>query len=478
MKSGKIELIATILMVLFLMANVWAQTTAFNYQGRLTDGGNPANGNFQMQFKLFDALSDGVQIGATLTDVPITATNGVFSTKLDFGANALSGANRWLEIAVRHNSGESYTTLTPREQIASSPYAVRTLSASVADNALQLGGIPASEYLTTTNGGNSFIRNGTTQQTGNLNISGNGIFGKLGIGTNNPFYSLEIVGNLPRMLLDGNGLNDPHIVYQSPTALWYSGISNGRFQIIQFLSTDRPRLVIGTNGYFGIGTFNPEAGLDLRGAGFGAGQRISDTTSGNSLVLQAGAGVDMKLTGYNYNTNTAVPLYLSVDGANTMINPFGGNLGIGTQTPQDKLDVDGRIRVSLMGTIGSNALCRNGSNQISFCSSSLRYKANIFRFSPGISFVNRLRPITFDWKDSGVGDVGFGAEDIEKIDPRFVTYNHNGEVEGVKYDRLSVVFVNAFKEQQVQIENQRRQIVALTKLVCKSNRRAEICKEQ
>lgn len=49
-------------------------------------------------------------------------------------------------------------------------------------------------------------------------------------------------------------------------------------------------------------------------------------------------------------------------------------------------------------------------------------------------------------------DVGFGAEDVAKINPLFVTYNDKGEIEGVKYDRLSVVFVNGFKEQQAQIE--------------------------
>src|SRR5688572_20914681 len=101
-----------------------SQTSAFLYQGRLTDSGNPANGSFQMQFKLFDSLSGGSQVGANLTDVPVTATAGIFSVRLDFGAPALSGANRWLEIAVRRNAGESYVTLSPREQISASPYAV------------------------------------------------------------------------------------------------------------------------------------------------------------------------------------------------------------------------------------------------------------------------------------------------------------------------------------------------------------------
>ncbi|MDM7923067.1 MAG: hypothetical protein QUS14_12275, partial [Pyrinomonadaceae bacterium] len=109
-----------------ISVNALGQTTAFKYQGSLTDTGSPANGSFQMQFKLFDAVSNGTQVGSTLTDVPVTATNGVFTVTLDFGSAALSGANRWLEISVRRNSGESYVTLSPREPITSSPYSVRT----------------------------------------------------------------------------------------------------------------------------------------------------------------------------------------------------------------------------------------------------------------------------------------------------------------------------------------------------------------
>jgi hypothetical protein len=109
-------------------------------------------------------------------------------------------------------------------------------------------------------------------------------------------------------------------------------------------------------GFVGIGTSTPGSGLELRGTGFGAGQRITDATSGNSLVLQSGAGGNLKVTGYNYGTGTAQPLYLSVDGANTIMNSNGGNVGIGTTTPANKLTVysnfygiehtDGSVRLS------------------------------------------------------------------------------------------------------------------------------------
>ncbi len=54
-------------------------------------------------------------------------------------------------------------------------------------------------------------------------------------------------------------------------------------------------------------------------------------------------------------------------------------------------------------------------------------------------------------------DVGLGAEDVVAVEPLLVTHNASGQVEGVKYDRLSAVFINAFKEQQAQIARQQAQ---------------------
>ncbi|OLD24944.1 MAG: hypothetical protein AUJ04_08505 [Acidobacteria bacterium 13_1_40CM_3_55_6] len=134
----------------------------------------------------------------------------------------------------------------------------------------------------------------------------------------------------------------------------------------------------------------------------------------------------------------------------------GGNVGIGTATPQARLDVNGIIRVASFGSAGSTQICRNASNQISSCGSSLRYKTNIAAFATGMQLIKQLQPITFDWKQSGMHDVGFGAEDVAQLNRLFVTYNQAGQIEGVKYDRFATLFVNAFKEQQEQIETQQQ----------------------
>ncbi len=91
--------------------------------------------------------------------------------------------------------------------------------------------------------------------------------------------------------------------------------------------------------------------------------------------------------------------------------------------------------------------------EIAICNfSSLRYKKNLAPFRGGMEILNRLRPISFTWKANGSRDFGLGAEGVAKVEPLLVTHNDKGEIEGVKYDRLNVVLINAVKEQQQQIE--------------------------
>src|SRR3989442_14922343 len=64
------------------------QTTTFSYQGKLTDGGNPAIGNYDLQFAFFDSGAGGTQIGSTLTRSGVSVSGGIFTVQLDFGVSA------------------------------------------------------------------------------------------------------------------------------------------------------------------------------------------------------------------------------------------------------------------------------------------------------------------------------------------------------------------------------------------------------
>src|SRR5688572_16144424 len=75
--------------------------TAFSYQGHLSESGGPANGRFDFQFGLFNTETLGNPSAASLTNVAVLVSNGVFTTLLDFGTNVFSGTTGWLEIGVR-----------------------------------------------------------------------------------------------------------------------------------------------------------------------------------------------------------------------------------------------------------------------------------------------------------------------------------------------------------------------------------------
>ena len=109
-----------------LPALAFGQSTAITYQGRLADGGAPANGTYDLRFSLHDADSGGLQYGPIITNAPIVVSDGYFLVTLDFGSGAFNGAARWLQIGVRTNgSVAAHTLLTPRQPVSTVPYAIR-----------------------------------------------------------------------------------------------------------------------------------------------------------------------------------------------------------------------------------------------------------------------------------------------------------------------------------------------------------------
>ncbi len=109
-----------------------AQSTAFTYQGRLAANGAPYTGFAEMQFALFSAPTGGTPIAAsTPATARVNVSGGLFATSLDFGAAAFPGSDRFLEIQVRTNIG-AFTTLTPRQPLTPTPYALYARAAGTA----------------------------------------------------------------------------------------------------------------------------------------------------------------------------------------------------------------------------------------------------------------------------------------------------------------------------------------------------------
>src|SRR5438445_1065065 len=61
------------------LATGFAQGTAFTYQGRLNDGGAPANGSYDLTFTLLNVSSGAGTMAGPVTNSAVGASNGLRS---------------------------------------------------------------------------------------------------------------------------------------------------------------------------------------------------------------------------------------------------------------------------------------------------------------------------------------------------------------------------------------------------------------
>jgi hypothetical protein len=402
-----------------------AQTTAFTYQGQLTEAGTGANGNYDMQFTLFDIAAGGVQIGPAQAVPTVPVSNGLFTVQLDFGVNAFPGANRFVEIGVRPTGGSGFQTLAPRQQISSTPYAIRTLSAATADalsstctgcvqdtqiqsvagskvsGTIPVASVPAGSgnYIQnrtteqpsasfniagngriagnltvdgTLNGnGGNFIQNRTTPQAGaNFNVGGNGTVagnlsaGSLGVGTTSPAAKAHVAGS---MRWGGTGAAPPYVYSDEDGSGLFleqvgSTTANSRMRLqcsvtggqsaysqffmdpangFSFVSTGA------ANGNVGIGAAAPKQKLHVAGQGvFTANTATLDPGDSAGPAIRIGYDSSGDFGYINANVTGLLSKNLILQGNNQQ-----GNVGVGTTTPQAKLDVRGDIRLGTSGEL-------------------------------------------------------------------------------------------------------------------------------
>ena len=92
----------------------------FNYQGRLLNGGTPVNGTADISARLWDAEAGGNPVSGPNNHFSVQVNDGLFTINMVFGGNVFNGDARWMEIIV------DGVTLTPRQNIRPTPYAMQT----------------------------------------------------------------------------------------------------------------------------------------------------------------------------------------------------------------------------------------------------------------------------------------------------------------------------------------------------------------
>ena len=104
-------------LALALAASVSAETVI--YHGSLQDGGKPANGQFDVQLRLYSAPVGGVPVSEAITLSSVKVENGRFSVPLDLAQPLPKQGSVWLEAQLQAAGGGSFQPLEGRQEINS-----------------------------------------------------------------------------------------------------------------------------------------------------------------------------------------------------------------------------------------------------------------------------------------------------------------------------------------------------------------------
>ena len=156
-----------------------------------------------------------------------------------------------------------------------------------------------------------------------------------------------------------------------------------------------------------------------------------------------------------------------------------GNVGIGTTTPSEKLQVSGNAIVSgntTSGTIlatglvslcnGTRNLIVNGAGFLTTYVSDSRLKENIepINEKETHSKLLNLEPKTFNWIDKeqndNIKEIGLIAQEVKLILPELVFENNNG-MYGIHYDKISVLLLQSVQQLQKQNNDMNMQITEM-----------------
>ena len=278
--------------------------------------------------------------------------------------------------------------------------------------------------------------------------------GNVGIGTTNPTYKFQVDAAAS---LFQSTTSDNHIIIKS-------GGTNSGHSYLHLLDATDDGFELGYKGDTDLFYINSDKYSSSNGAEFvvtAAGAVGINTTSPQSILHMANGAPYITYE----ETDTTQKFFTGVDGSGWWIRQGTtanadiltvkptNVIGINNTTPAQALDVTGNIRAS-------GCVYYNGGS-VGTCVSDQRLKKDVKKYHKGLETLLGLRPVNFKYRglagfsDDGKVQLGFIADEVEKVDPSLVVktlvqlYEHDRtktEVKAVDYGAITYVIINSIQD--------------------------------
>lgn len=263
-----------------------------------------------------------------------------YTTAAYIWIESTGATNYWPEARVTNDGTKSYLELNFISDMDGGVYTRQAPSVGQGGCTLYSGALPA--------GGDTVhktVKNGLSTVDEEFIVANDG---NVGVGTQTPNEKLEVSGNVKATAFYGDGSNITGITSEASSNAVNAIInadsdanSSGEIQLQTGGST---KAVLTNDGKFGVGVGAPKSALHVASSEASYATNLADTIDNSTFTLKTHS-TDSTITTMGGLSGGAGYIQRSNGTGNTtypfLINPFGGNVGIGTDSPAHRLHVEG-----------------------------------------------------------------------------------------------------------------------------------------
>jgi hypothetical protein len=301
--------------------------------------------------------------------------------------------------------------------------------------------------------------------TRQLKINATGV----GIGTD-PSEKLHVNGNVRiaptgnALVFDTTGANGSNgiktindyesVLFNGRGAAGFAVIGNADIRLgfgTAYTAAQSDLMITHTNGFVGIGGLAPSYLFDVR-KGTVSGAIARFTAINPHVIIES-------------STAGAAVLHLKPNQTGTKSGHFKVTTGEGYNFRWSN-DAASTAEVSYMkldtSTTGGGDLTVKGDIIAYGSPSDRKYKENIKPIESALDKAMQLQGVTFDWKETDSildikEDIGFIAQDVEKVLPELVRDSGKGNL-SLRYQGITPILLESIKELKAEIEELKKQI--------------------